>query len=125
VNEKASTLVLANKKKLYVYSWQSPGFVLRKDITLTDTPRSLHFLQHTGALVVGFARQYSLVDLSSSSVSKLADVEREMARMPVCELPPGGGRGAAVLLALGSQVRNRDRCRGRGGERDGDRVKLR
>ena len=102
VSEKTYSLVLANKKKLFLYSWQSPGFALRKEMSLGDIPKCLHCLEHSGSVIVGYKRHYELVDLTTSISTRVVDVEKEH-QMFCLELPNSITRPASILLSLGTQ----------------------
>lgn len=75
VNEKQSSLVVANKKKLTQYIWQAPGFQIRKEFNLADTPKSL--LYAGNLVVVGYKRFYEVVDISTGGTAKIVDVDKE------------------------------------------------
>lgn len=75
VNEKNHSLVIANKKKLYQYAWQSPGFSLVREFTLTDTAKSLIYVRNS--VVIGLRKHYECLDLVTGSFSRILDVERE------------------------------------------------
>jgi len=53
INEKSYTLITANKKKLSLYGWQAPGFVLRKDFTVTETPRVMQCINGSSSVIIG------------------------------------------------------------------------
>ncbi len=121
VHEKTNTVVVINKKKLSCYGWQSPGFVLRREVNLVDVPKSVCCMD--GAAVVGYKKFYECVDLSTGIASRLLDVEKECrmvalevrrrldwtySLLTLCcnvnQLPAiAGVRGETVLLALGLQ----------------------
>lgn len=75
VQERSNTLVVASKKKLTVFGWQSPGFMLRREISLVDIPKSICCVG--GAAIVGYKKFYECVDLSTGTISRLLDVEKE------------------------------------------------
>ena len=105
VNEKSYSLVLANKKKIYLYSWNQPGFVLGKEYNLNDVPKSLHYMQQTqqtGAIILGFRKHYEVLDLVTSRTARIVDVEKEH-KMFCLELPASALRPGSVLLSLGVQ----------------------
>src|SRR3954462_1585983 len=76
LHERSNTLVVANKKKISCYGWQSPGFVLRKEVSLVDVPKSLGCVGG-GSAVVGYKKFYECVELSAGTTSRLVDVEKE------------------------------------------------
>ncbi len=75
VNERQSCLVVANKKKLTQYVWQAPGFNMRKEINLVDTPKSLFYAGNI--VIVGYKKFYELVDINTGGITKLADIDKE------------------------------------------------
>jgi hypothetical protein len=75
VHEKNNTVVVANKKKLLHFSWQSPGFQLRREFNLIDTPKSLCCLGNS--VVIGYKKFYECLDLGSGTTNRLVDVEKE------------------------------------------------
>lgn len=83
VNEHNRSIVIANKKKLFQYAWQAPGFAFVRDFNLTDVPKSLLFVRN--AVIIGFRRHYECLDLVSGHNSRILDVEREH-RMLVTEV---------------------------------------
>ena len=75
VNEAARTLVLANKKKLFYYSWLAPGFAPIREFVLADVPKSL--LCARTSVVVGYRKHYECVELTTGNSNRMLDVERE------------------------------------------------
>ena len=69
VNEKSYTIVVANKKKLSLFGWQVPGFVLRREFNLNDIPKSLLF--SSVAVVIGYRKFYDCLDLMSANTSRI------------------------------------------------------
>lgn len=83
VNELSRTLALANKKKLYQYAWQSPGFALIREFSLADVPKSLLCVRN--AVIVGYRKHYECLDLVTGLATRILDVEREH-RMIITEV---------------------------------------
>jgi hypothetical protein len=77
INEKNYTLVVANKKKLFLYGWQAPGFHLRKDFVLIDTAKHIHCINGSASVLVGYRRFYECIDLTSGSATRILDFEKE------------------------------------------------
>ncbi len=75
VNELAKMIVVANKKKLSQYTWQEPGFQLKKEFNLTDTPKNIHFV--SGSVIVAYKKYYECLDVNSGGVSRIIDVDKE------------------------------------------------
>ena len=78
INERNFTIVVANKKKMALYAWQlgqNAGFVIRKEATLPDTPKSLYYIQN--AIIIGFKRNYEAVDVNTFSSSRILDVDKD------------------------------------------------
>lgn len=75
VNEKASSIVVANKKKLTSYNWQSPGFMLHREYNLIDIPKSISYIQ--GSVVIGYKKFYECIDINTGTVSRILDIEKE------------------------------------------------
>jgi hypothetical protein len=75
VNEKLFTIVVANKKKLSVYSWQQPNFSLRKEINIQDVPKVLYFVHNS--VVVGYKKFYECIDLNTGVISRILDIEKD------------------------------------------------
>ena len=75
VNEQSRFLVLANKKKLYQYAWQAPGFVPIREYNLTDTPKSLLCVRN--GVIIGYRKHYECLDLITGNATRILDVERE------------------------------------------------
>jgi hypothetical protein len=75
VHDRNNTVVVANKKKLIHFSWQSPGFQLRREFNLVDVPKSLLCLGNT--VVIGYKKFYECLDLVSGTTNRLLDVEKE------------------------------------------------
>lgn len=82
-NEKSYTVIVGSRKKLFLYSWQSPGFAFQRDFNLIDVPKSLCALQ--SAVVVGYKKFYECINLQSSFVSRVLDIDREC-RMATIEV---------------------------------------
>lgn len=95
VHERTNTVVVVNKKKLSCYGWQSPGFVLRREVNLVDVPKSICCLE--GGAVVGYKKFYECVDLSTGTASRLLDVEKEC-RMVALEV--SGSKLIDCMVAL-------------------------
>jgi hypothetical protein len=75
VHEKNYSIVVANKKKIFLYGWQGSGFLLKRDFNLIDVPKSLHCVAN-GA-IVGYRKFYECIDLTSAMTSRILDVEKE------------------------------------------------
>ena len=75
VNEQSRFLVLANKKKLFQYAWQAPGFVPIREYNLADVPKSLLCVRN--AVIIGYRKHYECLDLITGNATRILDVERE------------------------------------------------
>lgn len=89
VNERNFTIVVANKRKLMIYSWQEGhggGAHLRKELATTDLSKSLLCMDN--CLVIGYKRSYEAVDLMTYSTLKVLDVDKDqkMISVEVCVL---------------------------------------
>lgn len=102
MNEQSRTLTLANKKKLFQYAWQGPGFALIREFNLADVPKSLLCVRN--AVIVGYRKHYECLDLVTGLATRILDVEREH-RMLITEV-----RTTFLLLVVSSQQRD---CFGR------------
>lgn len=70
IHERSSLLVVASKKKITCYVWQGTGFILKKEITLADSVKSLFCVQN--AILVGLKKSYEAIDLATlSSTTKI------------------------------------------------------
>lgn len=78
VLEHMRSLVLVNKKKLFAYSWQAPGFVLSREYLLLphEIPKSIQYVCNT-YVVMGYKKHYEYLDLITGAVTRLFDVEKE------------------------------------------------
>lgn len=75
VQENIRSIVLANKKKLYQYSWQSPGFVLIREYSLSDVPKTLQYIN--SFVIIGYKKHYECLDLITGNASRMIDVDKE------------------------------------------------
>jgi hypothetical protein len=75
VNEKAYSLAVVTKKKVSIYLWQPPNFHLRKEFSLSDTPKSIYYVNN--CLIVGYKKFYECIDINSGIVSRILDVEKD------------------------------------------------
>jgi hypothetical protein len=75
INEKQSSLVVANKKKLTHYIWQAPGFQVRKEYNLVDTPKSIYYFKHM--VIIGYKKFYESLDINTGGSTRIADVDKE------------------------------------------------
>lgn len=101
VNERTSLLCVAGKKKFDVFVWQGTqqGFVHRKEISRSESPRGLFCLRSGTGAVVGNKRSYDHVDLVSGAAPvKLLDLDREH-KMVGIELPAIKTRSSCYLLS--------------------------
>jgi len=98
VNEQSRFLVLANKKKLYQYAWQAPGFVPIREYNLTDTPKSLLCVRN--GVIIGYRKHYECLDLITGNATRILDVEREhkMLIAEVCVITLSVAVCAVLLL---------------------------
>ncbi len=98
IYEKQDSIIIVNKKKLFQYGWQRPGFVLRKEFNLSDIPKSITHIK--GTAIIGYKKYYETLDLSTGTSNRLLDVEKEH-KMVVVELASSVLRGDSVLLSVG------------------------
>ena len=98
------SLVLVNKKKLFAYSWQAPGFVLSREYLLLphEIPKSIQYVCNT-YVVMGYKKHYEYLDLITGAVTRLFDVEKEH-KMVALQV--------TMLLLLLLLLRSRSRSRG-------------
>jgi len=69
------SLILVNKKKLIVYSWQAPGFIINHEYILQDLVKSIQYINTY--VVLGYKKHYESLDLITGVTMKLFDVEKE------------------------------------------------
>ena len=100
-----SVTVVTKKKQLLVYGWagglSSSGPLAPKGppLTLPDVPSCMCCAGET-AVVVGYKKSYSIIDLVTGATTKLIDTERPGIAV---ELPASPMRPARVLLSSGSR----------------------
>jgi hypothetical protein len=75
VNERSLLLIAGAKRKMSVLSWHLAGFVLKKEIPCTESVKTL--LCTPNFILVGFKRHYDVIDLQTTTFTKLVDFERE------------------------------------------------
>lgn len=75
VHERSSLLCTISKRKVSLFLWQGFGFIMRREIPLSETPRISYCLDNM--IVLGHKKWYEAVDTSSYSTTRLLDVEKE------------------------------------------------
>lgn len=75
VNERQSSIALVIKKKLYLYFWQQSTFILRKEFSLQDVPKTIYF--HQCGIIIGYRRFYESIDPATGLVTRILDFEKE------------------------------------------------
>lgn len=75
VNELAKMIVVANKKKLTQYSWQEPGFQMKKEFNLSDVPKNIYCI--AGSVIIAYKKYYECLDVNTGGLSRILDVEKE------------------------------------------------
>jgi MinD-like ATPase involved in chromosome partitioning or flagellar assembly len=114
ISEYNDMLVVANKKKISVYSWStapniasaaagavSSGFILNKEaMNLSELPKSVTCI--ASSIIIGFKRTYDAMDIFSLSSIKILDVDKDQ-RMLSLEIPVSDLRPLSVLLSHGNQ----------------------
>lgn len=75
VNERALLLVVAAKRKITILSWHLAGFVFKKEIPTTESVKCL--LCYPTSIVTGFKKHYDMIDIPTTTFTKLLDFERE------------------------------------------------
>lgn len=83
VNEKLNSIAVVNKRKLLIYGWQQPNFILRKEFNLPDIPKVLYYLNNF--VVLGYKKHYEGLDFSTSLSNRILDIEKEH-RMIIAEV---------------------------------------
>lgn len=103
VHEPSSLLCVVNKKKITLYNWKGSGFIPKREIILSETPKFVCSL--SGAVIAGVKKQYELIDLSSFKTFKLLDLEKEH-QMVGTEIPADTitDKGSRLLLSVSSTV---------------------
>jgi hypothetical protein len=85
VNEKLYSIIVANKKKLSIYSWQQPNFILRKEMTVQDVPKCLYSIQNS--VIIGYKKFYECIDVNTGIISRILDIEKDH-KMIILEVNP-------------------------------------
>ncbi len=75
VHEKSSLLCTLSKRKISLFLWQGFGFILRREIPLTETPKISYCLD--GMIILGHKKNYDMMEMSSYASSKLLDFDKE------------------------------------------------
>lgn len=78
-------MVVVNKKKLQLYTWQGSSFAFKRDVNLaSDTPRTVTFIPNK--LLLGYKRSFETLDLNSFASTKIMEFDRESraASLEVC-----------------------------------------
>jgi hypothetical protein len=113
-DEERRLVYVGNKKKVQIFSWQSVGVVPRRDVVLSDTPRSLTCAPLAGGgcsglLVVALSRDYVIVDSELGSVTPLDAISTASSASPpgahavTLPVPACPARAARVLISAGSK----------------------
>jgi hypothetical protein len=79
INEKACLLCVSQKHKLKIFQWQSGlgGFLLRREVSYPESPRTLLCISGTNNLLVGLKKHYEILDLQSYNSTKVVEFEKE------------------------------------------------
>ena len=101
IHEPSSLLCVTNKKKITLYKWKGSGFIPKREVMLSETPKFVCGL--SGAVIAGVKKQYDLIDLSNFKTFKLIDVEKEH-QMVGLEIPASKStdKSSRLLLSVSS-----------------------
>ena len=75
IHESSSLLCVSNKRKITLYSWQGSGFIPKREIGLSESPKFI--LCIPGAVITGAKKHYEIIDLASFTTFRLLEAERE------------------------------------------------
>lgn len=102
VHETSSLLCVSNKRKITLYSWQGSGFIPKREIGLSESPKFI--LCIPGAVITGSKKHYEIIDLASFTTFRLLEAEKEH-QMVGLEVPANAvtGKTRRILLSIGIQ----------------------
>jgi tetratricopeptide (TPR) repeat protein len=102
LHEPSSMLCVTNKRKITLYSWQGSGFIPKREIALSETPKFI--LCVPGAVISGTKKHYDIIDLTTFTTFRLLEAEKEH-QMVGLEVPANSiiGKTSRILLSVGLQ----------------------